>query len=891
MSYPSEKREISEILKKFSVAVKTKADNPQRVIQQILRWTKGDKELTKKLCQLILNSELTFPADREPAQLKFLIEGYAEITFSKKLKQINPSKPIICGHYQIEKELGQGNRLKTYQAIDLNLPDVPWRVILEVNPLTDIPSQLQELENKFNQETQKLFKLGSHLQIPTVFGRFLEKKKLYLILEFIAGESIEQELKSENQLTELNTKKILLEILKILVLVHQEDMIHGNLKPSSLIRREQDGKIVLTDFAVVRTIVELTNPSEDNSTLDRSLSYIAPEQKAGNLQLSSDLYSVGMIGIQALTGLEPEKLSSDSQTQEVIWGRWSIDISSDFAEFLNKMVRFNPSDRYQSAAEALAALQNLMPRELTINWRIPSLIAGGLCSLAIGVWGVQLLVPKPPEPLTEDIDFSALDNSYSYGEESIFNKNISTEKQEGFDHFNLHDYEKAQDAFQRAWDKEKNKDPEEKKYLDPETLIYLNNSRILAGDLEHYTVAIVVPANHIPDEVKETNKAILRGIAQAQNRIYTEVKSNNYKKALKVLIVNDDSNNDDLANREAIEERALALVGDDEVIAAIGHRSSGNVAIALPIYQKNKFPLIASTSTADTLSESCKKQKKCFFFRIPAPDRDAVIPLAEYLSEHKKLSRVAIFYSPNSTFSESFKKAFETSFKEKNGRIVEEFKLNKANFDIDKSLKQAKGKKAESIILIPDVNSIDKAYDIIRNNEGYFILGLSESLYATSTLTKVDSKDVEKGVIMSPHWHSLKSCQTQLEKDFCDKAIDLWGTKSHSWRMATTYDAALVLVKALEQISQNHPKEDDIKKLRSLLRDQLADPDFKVTGVTGKIDFDPKTGDRKKPPEQLVTIVFCKTSDEKDYEFAPVTKNPVTEEYDITYPKCPSSEE
>lgn len=862
MSYSSEKQETSKILKEFSVAIKDKAENPQRVIQQILRWTKGDKELTKQLCQLILNSDLTFPANREPAQLKYLIEGYAESAFSEKLKQINPSKPIICGHYQIEKELGQGNRLKTYQAIDLNLPNTPLRVIRAINPSIDIPSKLQELENKFNQETQRLFNLGSHFQIPTVFGRFSENKKLYLILEFIAGESIEQELKSENKLTELNIKKILLEILQILNRVHQEKIAHGNVKPSSLIRRKQDSKIVLTDFAAVRNIIELAHPLEDrsdNPILDRSLSYIAPEQKVGNVQLSSDLYSVGMIGIQALTGLEPERLSSDSQTQEVIWGRWSIDISSDFAEFLNKMVRFNPSDRYQSAAEALAALQNLMPRELTINWRIPSLIAGGLCSLAIAVWGIQEIFFRD-EPLPESpkqvIDFLERNNSFSYGEESRFNA-PSDQKKRGLDQFHLRNYEKAKDFFGRAF--QEDKDPETLIDLkDPETLIYLNNSRILAEQLEHYTIAVVVPISNISSDSQNTTKTILRGIAQVQDRInQSESKING--KALKVLIVDDD-----LSDKKQAEERAKVLVEDSKIIAAIGHRSSGNTQAALPIYQDNQFLLISSTSTSDTLSEFCQKESKCFFFRIPAPDRKAAKPLANYLNRKIKPLKAAIFYNPDSIFSNSYKNTFQTSFKDRDGQIVAEFQIQEDNFNSEKFLEQAKEQKAESLILIPDVNSIDRADEIIQNNEGHFILGLSESLYAASTLEQVDAKDVEKGIIMSTHWHHLQGCQTPSGKKFCDEALALWGTQYNSWRTATTYDAALVLVKALEQI----PKTGDIRKLRRLLQEKLADSSFQVEGATGTIQFNPKTGDRKEQPTQLVTIVSCKSADR--YVFVPV---------------------
>jgi serine/threonine-protein kinase len=82
------------------------------------------------------------------------------------------------------------------------------------------------------------------------------------------------------------------------------------------------------------------------------------EQGQGRPRPSSDLYALGMIGIQALTGLNPMQLSENTQTGEIIW-RHQAQVSDNLAAILNKMVRHYFKHRYQSATEALQAVNSL----------------------------------------------------------------------------------------------------------------------------------------------------------------------------------------------------------------------------------------------------------------------------------------------------------------------------------------------------------------------------------------------------------------------------------------------------------------------------------------------------------------------------------------------------
>ncbi|MFM6038176.1 MAG: SUMF1/EgtB/PvdO family nonheme iron enzyme, partial [Sphaerospermopsis kisseleviana] len=79
------------------------------------------------------------------------------------------------------------------------------------------------------------------------------------------------------------------------------------------------------------------------------------EQTAGSPKLASDIYAVGMLGIYALTGIQPHQLPKDPTTEEVIWRNWA-NVSEDFAKILTKMVRYHFSERYRDAGQTLKAL-------------------------------------------------------------------------------------------------------------------------------------------------------------------------------------------------------------------------------------------------------------------------------------------------------------------------------------------------------------------------------------------------------------------------------------------------------------------------------------------------------------------------------------------------------
>jgi serine/threonine-protein kinase len=162
--------------------------------------------------------------------------------------------------------------------------------------------------------------------------------------------------------------------LSILVFVHSHGVIHRDIKPDNLIRRQHDSKLVLVDFGSVKQAWTqvITTGGQTSATFANSLSatiaigtpgYMPTEQGRGRPQPNSDIYALGMIAIQALTGINPTQLIEESDNGEIAWQN-RADVNEALASILTKMVRYNFKNRYQTATEVLKALQQLIDSQL-----------------------------------------------------------------------------------------------------------------------------------------------------------------------------------------------------------------------------------------------------------------------------------------------------------------------------------------------------------------------------------------------------------------------------------------------------------------------------------------------------------------------------------------------
>ena len=274
---------------------------------------------------------------------------------------------VLQGRYQVVQSLGTGVFGQTYIAVDVETQDHPKCVVKQLKVTSTGPSYLQTLRLHFLTETETLKYLGHHDQIPQLIACFEENERFYLVQEFIEGLALTAELPTKENVEDLWTEsevvKFLQDVLGILKFVHSQGVIHCDVKPENLIRRADDGKLVLIDFGSIQPLdFRLDEVLPIYRIPVTSLGYIPPEQFIGQTQINSDIYALGMIAIQALTGLAPLQLKVAPHSNQIIWRTCNTSVSDYLAAILTQMVCYDFQERFQSAGEVLQALQE-MPLE------------------------------------------------------------------------------------------------------------------------------------------------------------------------------------------------------------------------------------------------------------------------------------------------------------------------------------------------------------------------------------------------------------------------------------------------------------------------------------------------------------------------------------------------
>ncbi len=274
---------------------------------------------------------------------------------------------LLQGRYQIIQSLGAGVFGQTYIAVDVDYPENSKCVVKQIKVSSSESGYLEMLRLLFQAETETLKLLGSHQQIPEFIACFEEDERFYLVQEWIEGHALAAELPIDQQWgclwSEMEVVEFLIDVLGILEFVHSQGIIHCDIKPENLIRRNSDAQrqLVLIDFGSIQSIDFGIGAELPIYRIPvTSLGYIPPEQFIGETQPNSDIYALGMVAIQALTGLEPLKLKADPYTNEIVWRSENTPVNDYLAAVISQMIRYNYQDRFQSASEVLRVLKQII---------------------------------------------------------------------------------------------------------------------------------------------------------------------------------------------------------------------------------------------------------------------------------------------------------------------------------------------------------------------------------------------------------------------------------------------------------------------------------------------------------------------------------------------------
>jgi serine/threonine protein kinase len=268
------------------------------------------------------------------------------------------SKLWLKERYRPIQPIGRGGFGRTFLAVDEDIPSKPRCVIKQLhihNPSLGVFKKASEL---FHQEAVRLDELGTHSQIPTLLAHFEQNKRLYLAQELIVGQTLRQELQQKGVYTETQIWELLLDILPVLQYIHGHKVVHRDIKPPNIMRRRDDGKLVLIDFGVAKLLSDTA--LLQTGTIIGSPEYIAPEQLKGKAFPASDLYSLGVTCIYLLTDIPPLEMY-DAVNDCWVWRDFVLSgkqISDRLSKILDKLIQNSLKQRYNSVEEVWQALKS-----------------------------------------------------------------------------------------------------------------------------------------------------------------------------------------------------------------------------------------------------------------------------------------------------------------------------------------------------------------------------------------------------------------------------------------------------------------------------------------------------------------------------------------------------
>lgn len=265
---------------------------------------------------------------------------------------------LLYARYKVIQVLGAGGFSQTYIAEDTQRPGNPCCVLKHLFFESPRPELLRQARRLFQVEAESLEKLGHHDRIPRLLAYFEHHQEFFLVQEYIAGRSLGQELTEQRLFSVPRVVDLLEDVLQTLAFVHERGVIHRDIKPDNLIRRASDQRYVLIDFGAVKAIGTTAIAEAGETHLSSPIytpGYAASEQCLGQPRYASDIYSLAMVALQALTGLRPMQLPQDEATCEIIW-RDKTEVDERLAAILDRMSRYHIRDRYRDVSEVLEDL-------------------------------------------------------------------------------------------------------------------------------------------------------------------------------------------------------------------------------------------------------------------------------------------------------------------------------------------------------------------------------------------------------------------------------------------------------------------------------------------------------------------------------------------------------
>jgi serine/threonine-protein kinase len=268
----------------------------------------------------------------------------------------------LNGRYRLEERIAAGGMSTVYRALDETLE----RQVAVKLMHREVAGDSDHLE-RFRREARAVAQL-SHPQIVSVIDAGEDDGRPYIVLEYVAGETLKHRIRRDGQLPIPEAVAYAIEIARGLEAAHAHHIVHRDVKPQNVLI-DDEGTAKVTDFGIARTLEEegLTADGRVIGTTD----YVSPEQALGqHVTGQSDLYSLGVVLYEMLTGVVP--FQGDNQVAVAMKHvREELpdvrvlrpEVSAALAAVVETATAKHPSDRYADDAEMIAELEDVLAIE------------------------------------------------------------------------------------------------------------------------------------------------------------------------------------------------------------------------------------------------------------------------------------------------------------------------------------------------------------------------------------------------------------------------------------------------------------------------------------------------------------------------------------------------
>ncbi|MBN1350246.1 protein kinase [candidate division KSB1 bacterium] len=301
------------------------------------------------------------PAAMAPAGDQQLIEEKTRL-LSTEQDSVNP---LIQDRYEVKSEIGKGAMGKVYKAYDHKMDRTV--VLKEIRMDLDLGKmELEKLKRRFEREALSAGKLN-HPNIVTIFDIVKIDTRSFISMEYIEGINLLHLLQQRKLLPPKEAANLVRQACSALAEAHSRGIVHRDIKPSNIMVMK-NGLIKIVDFGVAKMADSSGTLTQAGSSLGTP-SYMSPEQIEGKeIDGRSDIFSLGVVFYEMLTGVRPFKGDSiASIIVKIIQAKprritsYDNNLPVELENIVNKMMEKSPNNRYATAREIITDIDKTMP--------------------------------------------------------------------------------------------------------------------------------------------------------------------------------------------------------------------------------------------------------------------------------------------------------------------------------------------------------------------------------------------------------------------------------------------------------------------------------------------------------------------------------------------------